>query len=102
MDLALDPAERTLYGVGPCGKLGGLRAVDLASGSVRRLRPARGSHALCGSRVVPTGDRLLVAPGGGVPPFTWARPAVVILDERSGRTLRRIRTRAWVLDVALG
>ena len=102
MDLTLDAAQRTLYGVGPCGKLGGLRAVDLASGGVRRLRPARGSFALCGSRIVRTGDRLLVATGGGVPPYTWARPAVLILDERSGRTLRRIRTRAWVLDVALG
>jgi hypothetical protein len=101
MDFALGADGRTLYGVGPCEKIGGLRAVDLETESHVRLRPARGSTKLCGSRIVAAAGRLIVATGGGAPPYQWVPPAVLLLDERSGRTLRRIRTGAFALDVVV-
>lgn len=100
MDFALSGTGR-LFGIGPCGKIGGLWAVDLEAGTNVRLRPARGSHRLCGSRVVAGGGTLLVATGGAVVPFVAIPPAVLVLDERSGRTLRRIRTGSFALDLAV-
>jgi hypothetical protein len=102
MDFALAEDGRTLVGVGPCGKIGGLWAVDLEAGTNVRLRPARGSTQLCGSRIVAAGGRLLVATGGGAPPYQWIRPAVLVLDGRSGRTVRRIPTGSFALDVVPG
>jgi outer membrane protein assembly factor BamB len=100
MDFALSGDGR-LFGIGPCGKIGGLWAVDLAAGTTVRLRPARGSTRLCGSRVIAAGGRLFVATGAGAPPFETIPTAVLILDERSGRTLRRIRTGSFALDIAV-
>lgn len=100
MDFALGEGGR-LFGIGPCGKIGGLWAVDLEDGRSVRLRPARGSTRLCGSRVIAARARLFVATGGGVPPFVAIPPGVLILDQRSGRTLRRLRTSAFALDIAV-
>ena len=99
MDFALSRGGR-LFGIGACGKLGGLWAVGIETGSNLRLRPARGSRQLCGSRVAVAGRRLLVATGGGAPPYQWIRPALVGLDAR-GRTLWRVPTSAFVLDIAV-
>jgi hypothetical protein len=99
MDFALGRSGR-LFGIGTCGKLGGLWAVGIETGSNVRLRPARGSRQLCGSRVAVAGGRLLVATGGGAPPYQWIRPALVSLDQRTGRRLWRVPTAAFVLDIA--
>lgn len=102
MDISVDRDARTLYAIGSCEKAGGLRAVDLDSGRVRRLRTARGSRALCGSRVEPAGGSLAVATGGGAPPFRSIRPALLLVDARSGRTIRRIGTGDRIVGIAVG
>jgi hypothetical protein len=102
MDLAVDAAARTAYAVGPCDKGGGLRAIALDSGTVRRLRTARGPRAICGSRVaVASGSVLVVPTGRSIALLSRILPAVLVVDARSGRTTRRVRVGARIVDVAV-
>jgi hypothetical protein len=102
MDLAVDAGKRTAYAVGSCEKGGGLRAVDLDSGAVRRLRTARGSRALCGSRVaVASSGLLVVATGRAIAVLPRIGSAVLVVDSRSGRTVRRFRVGTRIADVTV-
>jgi hypothetical protein len=102
MDLAVDAAARTAYAVGPCDKGGGLRAIDLDSGAVRRLRTARGPRAICGSRVAVASEAALVVPTGrSIALLSRILPAVLVVDARSGRATRRVRVGAPIVDVTV-
>ena len=102
MDLAVDGGATTAYALGPCDKGGGLRAVELRSGSVRRLRTARGARALCGSRIaVASRSALVVATGRNIALAPRIPTAVLVVDSRTGRTVRRVRVGARVVDVAV-
>jgi hypothetical protein len=100
MDLAVDPASHTAYAVGPCEKRGGLRAVDLDSGAVRRLRTAIGPRALCGSRVAVASSTSIVVPTGRAIALVSRIPsALLVVDTRSGRTVRRVPVGARIAEV---
>jgi hypothetical protein len=102
MDLAVDAAARIAYAVGSCDKGGGLRAIDLDSGAVHRLRTARGPRAICGTRVAVASESALVVPTGrSIALLSRILPAVVVVDARSGRTTRRVRVGARIADVAV-
>jgi hypothetical protein len=102
MDLAVDAGTRTAFAVGSCEKGGGLRAIDLESGAVTRLRTVRGSRALCGWRVAVASSTLLVVPTGRAIALAPRIPSgVLVVDSRSGRTVRQVRVGARIADVAV-
>jgi hypothetical protein len=106
MDFALDRAAGTLYAVGSCGYVGGLSALDLATGVARVLAPPDPpgrppAHAPCGQRLALLPGGLLVV--GQVPnalvPFAGRPGALLFLDAATGRAVRRVAAPEAPIDV---
>jgi hypothetical protein len=116
MEIAVDAAHQAVYALGPCGYAGGLARIALPGGPSRLLvRPGRAAVALgddlprnglrnlADSSTGPgtvCGDRVLVAPGGGVLAVVDVR-GVVTVDAGTGALLARRPMGGPVIDAAM-
>lgn len=94
MDFAL--AGKTLYALGDCFKGAGIRALSPATGSSRTVGPA----SICGVGIA-AGRRSLVVIRRDVtvPLGPRLHRGIVLLDRRTGRLVRELRTQSTPLDV---
>jgi hypothetical protein len=94
MDFAL--AGDALYALGDCFKGVGVRVVSLADGSSRVFGP----QSVCGSGIAAGARSLVVVRREvNVPLLPYRQRGVVLIDRRSSRIVRVLRTRSTPLDV---
>jgi DNA-binding beta-propeller fold protein YncE len=99
MDFALDPSGTRLYAVGSCGYVPGFAALDLSSGS--RLAHSR-ARAVCGERITAVSATRVVVGKTALPqPDAEKRGSLLLVDGRSVRIVRTLRTPAEAVDLLL-
>jgi hypothetical protein len=101
LEFAQDPAGRFLYMSGTCAYTDGISRFDLRTRRVDVLAP-RDKGMLCGTRLLVTGDQLVL--GANNPPFPEpdATSHVRIVDRRTGKLQRSIPTPGSIVDIETG
>jgi hypothetical protein len=105
MTMLVDDSTQQVFALGSCGYVGGLSAVDLRTGGVRRLAPELNNPgaviprtAACGERMVGAGAGHFLVAQNPIPVPTH-EPSHVLKMTRGGRVIQSWPTPASVLDL---
>jgi hypothetical protein len=101
MEFVVDESRAELAAAGPCFYAGGLSIVSLITGSARLLATPGSARArsVCGGRVAFVGASIVIARTQRAAAIPAGGATVAIVDSRSGRVRRTIRTTGEAVDV---